>query len=116
MSDIKHISFTNGIITIIDAEGLTRPVYLADYLLAIIDTAQLTDEAVTQAKIGDDAVGGDQIEDNAVDSEHITPRSILARHLSDGFAFSLYQSWNEFGELKELRANESHGYANVEER
>lgn len=116
MSDIKHISFTNGIITIIDAEGTVRPVYLADYLLAIIDTAQLAPLAVTQPKIGLDAVGGDQMEDDAVDSEHITPRSILARHLSDGFAFSLYQNWNELGELKELRANEKHGYANVEER
>lgn len=116
MSDIKHISFTNGIITIIDAEGTIRPVYLADYLQAIIDTAQLTDDAVTGAKIAGDAIEGDHIADNAVDSEHITPRSILAKHLSDGFAFALYQSWNEFGELKELRANEEHGYANVEER
>jgi len=116
MPDIKHISFTNGIITIMEAGGLVRHVNLVDYLQAIIDTAQLTDLAVTRAKIGADAIGGDQLEDDAVDSEHITPRSILAKHLSDGFAFSLYQKWNEFGELVELRANEEHGYANVEQR
>jgi len=114
--NIVGISFENGMIHILDGEGIMRDVTLADFLQEIIDTVNLVDEAVTGVKIAGDAISGDHIQDEAIDSEHYTPRSILAKHLSEGVAFALYQKWTEFGELKELRANEEHGYANVEQR
>lgn len=115
-TNIAGITFENGMLHILDGQGITRDVTLADYLQEIIDTVNLVDDAVTGAKIAGDAVEGEHIADDAVGSEHISPRAILARHLSDGFALSLYQNFNEFGELKEVRANEKYGYSNVEER
>ena len=114
--NIAGLSFENGILHIIDGQGIQRDVTLTDFLQEVIDTVNLVDEAVTGVKIAGDAIEGKHIVDNAIDSEHISPRAILAKHLTEGLALSLYQYFNEFGELKEVRANEKYGYANVEER
>lgn len=114
--NIAGLSFENGILHIIDGQGIQRDVVLADFLQEIIDTVNLVDEAVTGIKIAGDAVDSEHIADDAIGSEHISPRAILAKHLTNGLALSLYQYWTELGELKEVRANEKYGYANVEER
>ena len=112
---ITGIGLSNGKM-LITQNGIVRDITIADFLQEIIDTANLVPDAVDGTIIADDAVDSEHIADEAVDSEHIARNAIMERHLEDGLALELAMLWTGEMELKELRANEKHGYANVEER
>ena len=72
-----------------------------------------TNQQITTYRILDTTILGDDIAPDAIDSEHIANYAIILRHLASDLVFALALGEEE---LKELRANEEHGYANVEER
>jgi len=112
---ISGITLTNGKLLITE-NGLTRDITIADFLQEIIDTANLVPGAVDGTIIEADAVGGQHITAEAVDSEHIARSAIRTEHLSDNLAQEIAAIWTGETEVKEVRANEMYGLANIEER